>query len=56
MALDEFGHYEGKFVAGNRQHDEHGDQLPAGFEQGKPGAGGFLCAPVGFGLIKVWPV
>ena len=38
-ARDEFGHYEGKPVAGNGQHDEHGDQLPVGFEQGeKPGA------------------
>jgi len=38
-ARDEFGHYEGKPVAGNRQHDEHGDQLPVGLEQGeKPGA------------------
>ena len=32
---DEFGHYEGKAVPGNRQYDEYGDQLPVWFEQGE---------------------
>ena len=30
---DEFGHYEGKPVPGDRQYDEYGHQPPVGFEQ-----------------------
>ena len=34
-ARDEFGHYEGKPVPGNRHYDEYGDQPPVWFEQGE---------------------